>query len=35
MTATDDGCAPLMAATSGGHTSVVAVLKQCTAGIRC
>jgi hypothetical protein len=34
MTATDDGWTPLMAATSGGHTSVVEALRQWTAGIR-
>jgi len=34
MTAMDDGCTPLMAATIGRHTSVVAVLRRWTAGIR-
>jgi hypothetical protein len=32
--ATDDGRTPLMAATNGGHTSIVAVMRRWTAGIR-
>jgi hypothetical protein len=34
MTALDDGRTPLMAAMSGGHTSVVEALRRWTAGIR-
>jgi len=34
INATDDGRTPLMAATNEGHTSVVAVLRRWTAGIR-
>jgi len=34
MTALDDGCTPLMAATNRGHTSVVAVLRRWAADIR-
>ena len=32
--ATDDGRTPLMAATNGGHTSIVVALTRCTSDIR-